>query len=135
MVQSPRPAGLVRLRDRKRHAGENEPPLRKETTVQAMPMQSQPPRRCGCAGNRSDSGYQRCFSYFCSTWRQKLYCGSMTAQSAGEIHEFVLVQIRNDPICHAHPVPMEDVVALCVLLLDLIVGCALMGPHEHVNVV
>jgi hypothetical protein len=60
---------------------------------------------------------------------------SVSAQRAGEIHEFVLVEIGDDPVGHIRPIPMENLVALRVLLLDPVVGRAPTRPHEYIDVV
>src|ERR1700730_8989333 len=59
----------------------------------------------------------------------------MPAQGASKLKKFHIIQIGYDPVRHFRAVPVQDLIALRVLLLNGVVGCAVIRPQEYVNVV
>ena len=56
------------------------------------------------------------------------------SQGVRQLKEFRAIQIGHHPVRHLRAVPVEDLVALRILLLYRSVGRAMIRPHEYVNV-
>ena len=64
------------------------------------------------------------------TWahRPRAAALSVPPQGSRELKEFRLIQIGHDPVRRLRAVPVEDLVALRVLFLNGVVGCAMIWP-------
>jgi hypothetical protein len=58
----------------------------------------------------------------------------MSPQGSRQVKKFRVIQIGYYPVRHLRAVPVEDLVALRILLTYRAVGRAMIRPHEHVNV-
>src|SRR5580704_16563443 len=58
----------------------------------------------------------------------------MPPEGSRQVKKFRVVQIGYYPVRHLRAVPVEDLIALRVLLLYRAVGRAMIRPYEHVNV-
>jgi hypothetical protein len=58
----------------------------------------------------------------------------MSPQGSRQVKKFRVIQIGYYPVRHLRAVPVEDLIALRVLLLYRAVGRAMIRPYEHVNV-
>src|SRR5579863_9391427 len=55
---------------------------------------------------------------------------SVAPQGLRKLKQFRLIQVGDHPVRRLRAIPVEDLVALRVLLLNRVVGRALIGPQE-----